>query len=114
MEELPVEHPAHMATAERQLHDWEEYITGKKLTNETSGEDVWPPNTAPGTGIFPPLSLDFVGREADTFGQMISKEQLPKGTKVIREREEIDLDYTPDRITVVLGDDDIIEHVYRG
>ena len=40
MEELPVEDPAHMATAERQLHDWENFVRGKKLTDETSGEDV--------------------------------------------------------------------------
>lgn len=45
---------------------------------------------------------------------MISKEQLPKGTKVIHEYEEVDLDYTPDRITVVIGDDNMIRHVYRG
>lgn len=45
---------------------------------------------------------------------MISKEQLPKGTKVIREGEEIDLTYTPDRIMVVLGDDNTVQYVYRG
>lgn len=45
---------------------------------------------------------------------MISKEQLPKGTKVIHESEEIDLDYTPDRITVVIGDDGTVRQVYRG
>lgn len=45
---------------------------------------------------------------------MISKEQLPKGTKVIHESEEIDMSYTPDRITVVIGDDDMIRQVYRG
>ena len=45
---------------------------------------------------------------------MISKEQLPKGTKVIYEGDEIDLNYTPDRITLVLGDDDTIQQVYRG
>lgn len=45
---------------------------------------------------------------------MISKEQLPKGTKVIHEGEEIDMDYMPDRITVVLGADDTVLEVYRG
>ena len=29
-----------MATAERQLHDWENFIRGKKLTDEESGEQV--------------------------------------------------------------------------
>lgn len=40
MEELPVEDPAHMATAERQLHDWESYIVGKKLTDDSSAGHV--------------------------------------------------------------------------
>lgn len=43
MEELPVEDPAHMATAERQLHDWSDFIRGKKLTDEESGEHVRSP-----------------------------------------------------------------------
>ena len=46
--------------------------------------------------------------------QMISKEQLPIGTKVIHEGEEIDLEYRPDRMTVVVGDDDMIRQVFRG
>lgn len=40
MEELPVEDPAHMATADRQLHDWDDFIRGKKLTDDESGEHV--------------------------------------------------------------------------
>lgn len=43
MEELPVEDPAHMASADRQLHDWENYIMGKRLTDETSGGNVRTP-----------------------------------------------------------------------
>lgn len=41
-----------MASADRQLHDWEDYIMGKRLTDETSGEDVRPPELP-----FPPQSL---------------------------------------------------------
>lgn len=41
MEELPVE-DLHMATAERQLHDWERFIMGKKLTDDMSNNEVWP------------------------------------------------------------------------
>lgn len=40
MQELPVEDPGHMASADRQLHDWEDYITGKRLTDDTSSDDV--------------------------------------------------------------------------
>ena len=46
--------------------------------------------------------------------QMFSKEQLPKGTRVIRESEEVGLEYMPDRITVVVGDGDTVQQVYRG
>lgn len=45
---------------------------------------------------------------------MISKEQLPKGTRVIHEAEEMDMDYVPDRIMVVVGDDGTIQQVFRG
>ncbi|SPO04084.1 uncharacterized protein DNG_06767 [Cephalotrichum gorgonifer] len=84
MEELPVEDPGHMASAERQLRDWEGFITGKKLTDDTS---------------------------SDT---MISKEQLPKGTRVVRQGREKELGYMPDGITVVIGEDDTVQRVYRG
>lgn len=57
MEELPVEDPAHMATAERQLHDWENFIRGKKLTDDTSGEDVCFRNPSPQRPAFLSLSL---------------------------------------------------------
>lgn len=51
MEELPVEDPGHMASANRQLHDWERFIMGKRLTDETSGGNVRLP--------FPPLPAPF-------------------------------------------------------
>ena len=40
MEELPVDDPGHMASAERQLRDWEQFILGKILTNDISSEEV--------------------------------------------------------------------------
>ena len=48
------------------------------------------------------------------FVEMISKEQLPKGTRVIEEGVEIGPDVVSDRITVVIDDDDKIKKVYRG
>lgn len=40
MQELPIDDPGHMAAADRQLQDWEDFIVGKKLTNDTSDENA--------------------------------------------------------------------------